>query len=142
MKPATWPALVLLALASSRAQAQQPASPYETVTKEMLAATEGLTAVLVTIKNADTAMQARPELKKAAARLVEVRKKAEVLKQPDQQERDRVSKAYAKKLKTAIDNFLQERSRVATIPGGRAALQELAVLERQKTAPPEAKEKK
>jgi hypothetical protein len=120
----------LLALAGARAPAQQPASPYEAVVKEMIAATDGLTAVLATIKDAPSAEAARPELKKAAAAFLEVRKRAEGLPQPSQEERDRIQAKYQKKLARAVDHYLEERGRVATVGGGREALQELAVLDR------------
>jgi hypothetical protein len=130
------------ALAGLPAQAQKSISPYEAIVKDILEATQKMTTVLVTIQDAATAANARPELKKAAEKFIEVRKKAEELKQPNLEERERVSRAYRTKLEQAVNRFLQERSRVAAIPGGRDALQELAGLEPARSGNPDAPKNK
>jgi len=132
MRTAAVLAAALVALTALRGQAQEDGSPYEAVVKDMLTATDKLTAVLTTIKDATSAGAARPELKKAVRQLLEVRAKAQALKQPDRAQRERVAFAYRRKLEEAVSRFLQERSRVGTIPGGRDALQELVPLQERK----------
>jgi len=120
--------LLWLAALVPAVHAQKGASPYETIIKDMLEATDKMTAVLAAIKDAASAADARPELKKAVARFLEVRKKAEEFKEPDLKERERISQ-YRKRLAEAVERFLRERSRVAAIPGGREALQEVSALD-------------
>jgi hypothetical protein len=136
-------ATALLMLALVRGQGPQGGSPYEAVVKEMLGLTEKLTSVLGTIKDAASATEARPELKKTVGQFLEIRAKAQALKQPNREERERVALAYRKKLEEAVSRFLQERSRVGTIPGGRETLEELAPLQELAGGPrppPKAKE--
>jgi hypothetical protein len=122
--------MVFCGLAAAPAQAQKSQSPYEAIVKDILDITEKMAAALEKIQDAASAAEVRPELKKAAERFVTLRKKAEELLQPDLEERERVSRLYRRPLEAAVNRFLQERGRVAAIPGGREALQELAGLDR------------
>ena len=140
MRTATLSVAVLLGLAAP-ALAQDAAASYEAVVKDMIAATDRLTGVLAAIKDSASAEAARPELKKAAAEFVAVRKLAATLPQPDQKERDRIVKEYQKKLSQAVERFLEERARVGRVPGGRDALQELAALDPASRPAPKAKKK-
>jgi hypothetical protein len=132
----------LLGLTGLAAGAQDAGSRYEAVVKDVLAATEKMTAVLVAVKDAASASEARPALKKAVADFVAVRKRAEALEQPSQEERDRIDKAYRKKLAEAVTNLRTEISRVGRVAGGREALQELSPLEDLRPARPSGEKKK
>jgi hypothetical protein len=128
-------ALVLTAALPARGQEKAPS--YEAVTKEMLAAVQQMTGVLMQVRDSDSAREARPKLRVAVEHFLTVRKQSEGLRQPDQKERDRVARAYERKFAEAINSFREQRSRVGTVPGGRDTLRELAPLERPKdNAPP------
>lgn len=121
--------VILLAVGGLLGLAQEGGSPHETVVKEMIAATEQIASALGAIKDAGTAAEARPGLRKAAEQFVEVRKKAEALRQPDERERDRLTREYRKKLDNSLTKLREEITRVRGIVGGPDALQELSVLD-------------
>jgi hypothetical protein len=128
MRPAFLVGILLLAMSGMAVLGQGDAkqsSSYESVIKDMLAALNGLTDVLGTIKDEPSALAARPEVKKAAGRLAEVRKQAEKLKQPDKAEKDRIARAYKDKLDKSLKRLLAEQVRVKAIPGGQDALKEI-----------------
>jgi hypothetical protein len=129
MKPhACLGALVLSLAGLVLAAAPSGEGSYETLVKDMLGTLEQITKVLSTIDNQASAEAARPELKKAAAKMLELRKQADELKQPDKEEKDRLAKEYAPKFETAVKKLQMQSARVKDIPGGEAALDELAVL--------------
>jgi hypothetical protein len=99
-------------------------SPYESVLKDLVAALDGLTKILVNVRDESAAKAAVPEVKKAVGRLTEVQKKAQALPQPDKAEKDRVARLYGSKLQESIHKLFTEIARVKAIPGG----SELAVL--------------
>jgi hypothetical protein len=99
-------------------------SPYESVLKDLVAALDGLTKILLGVRDETGAKAAMPEVKKAVGRLTEVQKKAEALPQPDKAEKDRVTKLYRSKLQDSINKLTTEIARVKAIPGG----SELAAL--------------
>jgi hypothetical protein len=134
-------AMVLGLLAASAGQAQDAKSPYDAVVQDMIAATDKITSILATIKDSTSAQAARPELKKAVGKFLEVRKRADKLTQPDRKERDRISRTYAKKLQDAVERNKEERTRVAGVAGGRDALRELDALEPPEPSRPPAKKK-
>jgi hypothetical protein len=103
------------------------ASPHEEVVKEMLATLEGVVKVLGTILDEPSANAARPELKKAALKLQELRKRAADLKQPTREEKRRLEKAYQGKLDEVLRQLRSETVRVRGVPGGAEAVQEIAV---------------
>jgi hypothetical protein len=101
---------------------------YENLVKEMLNSVDQMTKVLSTITDQGSADAARPDLKKAAAKMLELRKQAEEWKQPNKEEKDHLAKEYAPKFETAFKKLKEQSNRVRGIPGGEAALEELAVL--------------
>lgn len=107
-------------------------SAFEEVVKEMLASMEKLTAVLETIKDEETAKAARPELRQAAGRWQELRKKADNLKPPSKEEKDRLEKEYKEKMQVALRKFLGHSKRVENVPGGKEALQDIAAILKNK----------
>src|SRR5271154_5747146 len=99
MKPALLFTAVLLTLGGYVALDPQTGDgSYEGLVKELLGTVESLTKTLQSIKDRDSAEAARPELKKAAAKMLDLRKKAEEWKQPNKEEKDRLAKEYAPKL--------------------------------------------
>jgi hypothetical protein len=101
------------------------ASPHEGVVKEMLTALDALTDVLGSIKDEPTAKAARADVKKAAGRLEDVKKKAQQLKQPEKAEKDRIAKEYKGKLEGSIKKLLAEVARVKAVPGGDDAVKDI-----------------
>ena len=128
-RPRTAPAVLLGAVLLLLRVAALPAqtggtSPYESVLKDLVAALDGLTKILVSVRDESAAKAAVPEVKKAVARLTDVQKKAEALPQPDKAEKDRVTRLYRSKLQESINKLTTEIARVKAIPGG----SELAAL--------------
>jgi hypothetical protein len=135
-------ALAIVAAAMGWVTAQQPRTPYEEVVVEMLAALHQMTKALTPVTDAATAETARPALKEAVARFVKVRQKAEKLPQPDTAERDRISLAYQRKLKDAVDGLQSQVRRVQALREARSVLKEMAPLEPAKPAPKEKEKPK
>jgi hypothetical protein len=86
---------------------------------------ERMTTSLGTIKDEETAKAARPELRKAAEHFVTIRKKADILKPPTKEEKDRLEKEFRPKLDEATKKLLAEIGRVEPVPGGKEALKEI-----------------
>ena len=128
MRPQACVGALLLAVAGLVVAAAPSGEGYESVVKDMLSTLEQITKVLSTIDNQASADAARPELKKAAAKMLELRKQADEIKQPEKEEKDRLAKEYAPKFETAVKKLQMQSARVKDIPGGEAALEELAVL--------------
>jgi hypothetical protein len=129
MKPFQYAGVLLLA-AGPLVAAAAPAGEgsYENVVKDMLGTLEQITKVLSTVQDQGSADAARPELKKAAEKMLDLRKQADELKQPSKEEKDRLAKEYAPKFEAAVKKLQQQSIRVEAIPGGEAAVGELAVL--------------
>ncbi len=109
----------------------QPAG-HEAVLKDMLATLGDINKTLKTVKDEETATAARPPLRDAAKKLLALRKLADSLKQPEKQEKDRLEAAYKVKIEDALKTLQNESIRVKAIPGGFAAVQEIAVATRKK----------
>jgi hypothetical protein len=60
--------------------------------------------------------------------MLDMRKQADELKQPTKEEKDRLAKEYAPKFEAAVKKLQMQSARVKGIPGGEAALEELAIL--------------
>src|SRR5439155_21525476 len=112
MRPAALHGLLILGLGGLTVLGQGGESPYEVVIKETLGALDKLAEALGTIKDQESATSARPEVRKAAGKLADVTKKAEKLKQPSKEEKDRVTKEYKAKLETAVKRLYGEIARV------------------------------
>jgi hypothetical protein len=117
---------VLLTLALLGAGGGGPLS-HEAVLKDMLATLERANKALKGIVDEASAEAARPELKKAALRLRDLRKKAREMKQPDKAEKARLEKLYRDKMDDTLKQLRSESIRVKGIPGGAEAVKELAV---------------
>jgi septal ring factor EnvC (AmiA/AmiB activator) len=101
---------------------------YEGLVKDLLGTVESLTKTLQTIKDRDSAEAARPELKKAAHKMLDLRKKAEEWNQPNKEEKDRLAKEYAPKFEAAVKQFRDATIIAKGVPGGEDAVAELAIL--------------
>jgi len=123
-------ALVLL-LAGGVAMAAAQESRHEEVIKQTLALLERANTTLATIQDRDTAAAARPELRKVAADWQELQKKAREVPPPERAEKDRLTKEYKQKLVEAERKLRGETIRLESIPGGRAALQEITSVLRK-----------
>lgn len=113
------------------------ASTQEEVVKEMLATLEQVLKVLGTIQDQPSAAAARPELKKSADRLADLRKQAREIRQPTREEKDRIEKQYQGKFDAVLQKLRTESIRVKGIPGGAEAIKELAVAPEKKQKNPE-----
>lgn len=108
--------------------AQGPRSRYETVVKEMLDAVQRMNGALKSVQNPTSAQAARGVLKDAVTRFVAARRKAEKMKLPELDEKNRIERRYGTKMARAVALFLSERRRVRGIPGGVKVLEELKPL--------------
>ena len=105
---------------------------FEDVIKQMLDTMGSLTKTLATVTDEETAKNSQPELRKAAGRWHQIKKKAEGLPPPSKEEKDRLAKEYKPKLEEAQKKLFGEVARVSVIPGGRQALLEISgVLEKK-----------
>jgi hypothetical protein len=93
-------------------------SSHEAVVKEMLATLGQAAKILEGITDEPSAVAARPDLKKVGLHLGALRKKAEALKQPDKNEKDRLEREYRSKFEDALKKLRIESVRVKAIPGG------------------------
>ena len=117
-------AAVLIALG----EGGEAGSPHEAVVKEMLRTLEQVTGVLGKISDEASAEAARPELRAADKRMLQLRKKAKELKQPSKEEKDRLAREYRARFEDALKKLRAEVIRVKGIPGGDAAVKELSSL--------------
>jgi hypothetical protein len=131
MKPVPFIGVVLL-VAVGFVGAPAGDGSYENIVKDMLGTLEQITKVLGTIDNQGSADAARPELKKAATKMLDLRKQADEAKQPNKEEKDRLAKEYGPKMAEAVKKLQMQSARVQGIAGGPAALEELAVLKEVK----------
>jgi hypothetical protein len=133
MKPSLLFATVVLGLSGFVVVDQQTGQQagdgsYEGLIKDMLGTVDHITKTLQTIKDRDSADAARPELKKAAQTMLELRKKAEDWNQPNKDEKERLAEKYAKKLEAAVKQLRDQTIIAKNIPGGEEAVAELGVL--------------
>jgi hypothetical protein len=128
---------LFLAASLVAAPAGEP-SPYEGIVKGMLKKVDDITTILGGVTDEKSAAAATPELRAAAKDLLQLRKRAEEVKQPDKAEKDRLAKLYAPKFEEAVKKLREETFRVRGVPGGDEALKELAVL-RDKLDPKDKK---
>lgn len=109
------------------AQDNEGAGPHEAIVKEMLSALEQITEALKTVTDEETAQAAKPALQKVAVLWEQVRKKAEAIKPPSKEERQKVE-AYAEKFVAAQKQLFGQISRVVSVPGGREVLREIRAV--------------
>jgi hypothetical protein len=122
--------LLGLGFAWAVAAGGSPAS-HETLVKDMLDSVHKITKELSAIKDAQSAADARPRLKSAATHLLDLRKKADDVKQPNKDEKDRLAKHYKDKFDAALKKLRDETIRVRGVPGGEDALKEISVLNKK-----------
>jgi hypothetical protein len=125
-----WLALFLATLLPALAfgQDNEPAAgPHEAVVQEMLSVLEQITEALKTVQDKDTAAAAQMVLQKVAAQWQQVRKKADALRPPSKEEREKLE-GYAKKFTVAQKQLFAQMSRVISVEGGREALREVRAV--------------
>ena len=107
------------------------ASPYEKSLQQVLDSFNKIGAKLVTIVDEDSALAAKPELRKAAESFIEARAKAEKLPPPEKDEKVRLEKQFKAKLDESMKKLTLEIRRVELVRGGKDALKEIdAVLKK------------
>jgi hypothetical protein len=108
-------------------------SPHEKIMQEMLGALDAIGVSLKSIKDEETAMAAKPDLRKANDGFVAARTRAAKLPAPEKDEKTRLEKLYKPKFEESLKKMNIERTRVELVPGGRDALTEIAgVLDKDK----------
>jgi hypothetical protein len=141
MKTSVTMLVALLWLGSALMAAQTVAENYETFVKDVIETVQQINKTLGEIKDRPSAEAAKPELKKNAEKLLELRKLAEQAKEPSKADKDRLEKEYAGKMAATIKKLQDETIRVNDIPGGREAVAELAILKEKKDASKDKKAK-
>ena len=100
-------------------------SPHEQVIQKTLGALDAITAELTKITDKDTALAAKPELRKTAAEWAETQAKAKKLQPPEKAEKVRLEKLYKPKLDESMKKLLAQTARVGKVDGGEEALKEI-----------------
>jgi hypothetical protein len=103
-------------------------SPYEKTLKQMIQSLGKMTATLGSVKDADTAQAARPELKKAIDGFTALRAKADKLPPPEPAEKERIAKQYKPKMEEAIKKLLMEAGRLESVPAAKELLKDLRTV--------------
>ena len=117
---------ILLVLGSCSLLAAGEGSPYEKALQQVVDSFNKIGDSLKTIVDEDSAMAARPELRKAAAGFLDARTKAEKMQPPEKAEKVRLEKAFKTKLEDAMKKMFTETRRVELGPGGKDALKEIS----------------
>jgi len=110
-------------------------SPHEQALKQMIQSLGKMTTTLSSVKDADTAQAARPELKKAVDGFTAVRAKADKLPPPEPAEKERLAKAYKGKMEQAIKMLLVEAGRLESVPAAKDLLKDLRTVLETPAAP-------
>jgi hypothetical protein len=127
--------VIVMSALAFYSQAEAGEARLADVIKEMLGTIDKLTVTLMTIKDEETAKSARPELRKSAAQWLLVREKAEKMKPPTKEEKERLEKEFKEKLIVAKKKLDGEIDRVKRLPGGKEALQEIRLVLDRKAKP-------
>ena len=98
---------------------------HEDALKQMIQSLGKMTATLGSVKDADSAQAARPELKKLVGGFVAVRAKADKLPPPEPAEKERLAKQYKGKMDDAIKKLLVEAGRLESVVGTKELLKDL-----------------
>ena len=117
-------ALALVALGVAGAGEE---SPHEQAIQKMLGSLDRISAELKKIVDEESALAAKPELRKDAASYLETRAKAAKMQPPEKAEKVRLEKLYKPKIEESLKNLFTQTRRVELIePGGKDALKEIA----------------
>jgi hypothetical protein len=101
-------------------------SPHEQSIKQMLKGFDEISTVLKKIESEETAVAAKPDLRKLSDTWIEQRGKAAKLPPPEREEKARLTKLYKPKLDQAMRKLFTEVVRVEAIPGGKDAVKEIS----------------
>src|SRR5262245_9428497 len=105
---------------------------HEAAIKDLLGNIDKITTLLATIKDAERTKEATPPLKQAAKEWENIRKKADDLPPPTQDEKTQLEKKYKEPLEMAQKKLFAEVARVRVTPGGLDALAAIAKVLGQK----------
>jgi hypothetical protein len=100
-------------------------SPHEQLIQKTLGTLDLINEELTKIMDEETALAAKPELRKAAKTWAETQAKAKKLQPPDKDEKIRLEKLYKPKLDESMKKLLTQKVRVELIAGGKDALKEI-----------------
>lgn len=120
--------VVLAGLLLARGQEAGSEARLADILKEMMETMDKLTLQLEAIKDEDTAKASKDDLKKTTSVWLQIRKKAEKMRPPSKDEKDRLEKEYKGKLQAAQKKLFTEIARVKSVPGGPDALKEIRGL--------------
>jgi hypothetical protein len=126
MRPAMTRGVALCLLSGALAVAGGPS--FEEVLKDMLGTMDKLSSTLAAIKDEAGAKAAVPELRSSADLWVKLRDKAEAMKPPSPEEKERLEKEYKAKMIAAQKKLFGEIDRVKTVEGGKEALKEISTV--------------
>lgn len=101
-------------------------SPHEQVIQKTLGTLDAIAAELTKIVDEESAVAAKPELRKAATTWAEIQARAKKLQPPDKDEKARLEKLYKPKIDETLKKLLIQKVRVEVIPGGKDALKEIS----------------
>ena len=103
-------------------------SPHEQVIQKTLGTLDSITAELTKIMDEDTALAAKPELRKVAKEWAETQAKAKKMQPPEKAEKLRLEKLYKPKIDESMKKLRGQTTRVEVIPGGKDALKEISSI--------------
>ena len=101
---------------------------YESLRKQQVATVKEAADLLATIKDKETAEKAKPRLKQLGDRWRDLQKRMDALPSPSAEEEARTKRLYEDEFNGARGRFLAESIRVAFVPGGKEALQEMGEI--------------
>lgn len=120
-------------VAAPAQEGDAPTGIHETIVKDMLGVLDQITESLKTVTDEQTAAAAKEGLHQAAAKWQQVRMKAESLKPPSKEEKERLE-IYAERFVISQKQLFGQIGRVIAVPGGRELLKEIrSVLGQEKS---------
>lgn len=121
--------LLLVGLQVSPVRAQDKPD-HEALVKQTLEALKGIGDTLATIKDKATSDAAIPKLEQAAKTMEDLQQKFKDAGEPTKEVKDRLEKMYKADLEKAAKRLTEEAARLASVDGGKAALDVFAKLKK------------
>ena len=123
-----WIGLGFLLLGLNVTSQAQDGTPYEKTLQQVIDSFEKIAVSLKTVVSEETAVAAKPDLKKAATQFLDARAAGAKMQPPEKDEKLRLEKLYKPKLEIAMKKMFPEVLRVSNIPGGKEALKEIELV--------------
>jgi len=101
---------------------------YDAIFKEVVGSMSQLADVLASIKDKDSADKAKPEIKKIAVKMKELKAKGDKLGKPSKDQEKELMEKYRKDLEAATKKMTTEAFRLASTDYGKDALKDLQEL--------------